>query len=169
MNLSRFSIDNIFNRNSDRIKIQSIEAIEFINKRRSLVDENIQAMLFCNSFTDIRFVEYQKAIPIKTLLHLDLTDLLLRGDKTLFGFKCLEPNDLKLQNKIENYFKRFFAISFFNRFNSISVATLHQDFKTNAERYTEKNWGKFSFRLDHGKYLLSDNESMASTNIFIAY
>ena len=58
LNLSRFSIDNIFNRNSNRIKIQSIEAIEFINKRRSLVDENIQAMLFY--LTDIRFVEYQK-------------------------------------------------------------------------------------------------------------
>ena len=59
-----YSIDKIFNSRDRRIKKPSIETIKYLRKRRSLTDNNLQAMLFCNAFGSLDFT-IKKFFPSK--------------------------------------------------------------------------------------------------------
>ena len=140
-----YSVDSIFHGGNRRIKILPIEVLKFLEKRRSLVDSNLQAMLFCNAFEYFDFIDKQKVLPMQTLFQLDITYLLLSGDKKFVGFNSLELQDLAVASNVDKYLQRFCALPIFQKFNSISIATIHQDFNTVAERYTERTGKSFYF------------------------
>ena len=122
-----------------------VEISKFLALRRELWDNRDQSMLFSDAFTDIEFLYEQNILPRQTLLHLNITHLLLKGHPKLFGLNPLKPDDLESPKNLNDYLKRFFATRFFNKFQSISIATIDIDYDTNAERYSSRTGNKFQF------------------------
>ena len=90
----------------------------------------------------------EKQISPAKLYSSDLTDLLIRGRQMAFlDFKHLRLQDLALKSNVDDLFQRFLSIPLFDKFNSISIATIHQSFDTNQERYANRSRLKFDFDL----------------------
>ena len=148
MNSAFYDVEKIFSTRRNRIKIPSSEMRKFLETRRSLYDTDCQAMLFCNIFCSLEFINGKTSLPSQTILHLDLTDLLIRGRQMAFlDFKHLRLQDLALKSNVDDLFQRFLSIPLFDKFNSISIATIHQSFDTNQERYANRSRLKFDFDL----------------------
>ena len=152
LNSTFYAIDKIFARKKTRIKMLAPETIDFLNQRRSIISRNYQGLLFTNAFTDIEFLQCQKILPQKTCLELDLTHLLLKGDWSHFGWNCLRPEDLVCDDRVRNYLRNFFAIPFFNKFNSISIASIEIGFNKNMDRYTQREGEGFYLGLGMQNY-----------------
>ena len=142
---SFFSIEKVFGTEDAFLKMLPVEISKFLALRRELWDNRDQSMLFSDAFTDIEFLYEQNILPRQTLLHLNITHLLLKGHPKLFGLNPLKPDDLESPKNLNDYLKRFFATRFFNKFQSISIATIDIDYDTNAERYSSRTGNKFQF------------------------
>ena len=149
--LNSVSLDKIFSPKEVRIGMLPSEASERIAKRRSLTSNFLQSMLFCNAFCihDIPYMRMQNILPKKCLLHLDLSNVLLNPRlKELVGVDCLKLEDLSSAENIRSHLLQFFGALFFNKFNSISIATMDIPFEVNAARYMNRTGNKFYFKPD---------------------
>ncbi|WP_137024428.1 lipopolysaccharide assembly protein LapB [Synechococcus sp. N19] len=144
LNTAFYSVEKIYSPCNHRIKTLPVEFINYLNKRRTLTDAKLQAIFFCNAF-GLNDAMNQQILPQQTLVHLDLTGLLLRGHLLMPELTRLEIEDLKSVNMVEDFFKSFFTMPFFKKFNTISIATFHQELCVNAERYMKRNGTSFHF------------------------
>ena len=83
---------------------------------------------------------------LKTLLHLDLANLLMSPYLGGFtGIDPLKPVDLQINSKIQKHLSKIFASSFFNKFESISIATIDIEYSLNVTRFEKRTGRKFYF------------------------
>ena len=149
LNSASFEIKQIFSPKPNKIKILPIETIKFLGdletaKKRS----HERAMIFGTYFglTDLPFLCNQRILPKQTLLHIDLTSFFLtRRFEEFTGMNCLTTEELKAETNVKKYISNFFANSFFKKFCSLSIATMHVDFDLNAKRYKERASKSFYF------------------------
>ena len=149
LNSTRLDTNEIFCKSPKKIKILSQETRKLLTdlegvKGRSFERAMLQGTYF--QITDIPILCIQKQLPRKTLLHLDLANLLM--SPYLGGFAeiaPLRPVDLQIDSKIKRHLSKIFASSFFNKFESISIATIDIEYSLNVTRFEKRTGRKFYF------------------------
>ena len=149
LNSIHLDIKQIFSTKPNNIKILPIETIKFLGDLESAKKRcHERAMIFGTYFglKDLPFLCNQKILPKQTLLHIDLTSFFLTPRFEEFtGIHYLTTEELKAEANVKNYISNFFASSFFKKFCSLSIATMHTDFDLNAKRYEERAGKSFHF------------------------
>ena len=135
---ANLDIDKIYSPLSTKLKILPKEIRDCRTHRSERENCPELAMIHGGYFglEDITFLTRQKILPKKVLMHLDLTDLFLSPQLHKYTENnCMQLAETDSKKKLDKHISKFFKIPFFQKFKTISIATINIDFHELKRRY----------------------------------